>query len=380
MPLCETGMNTTCKFLYFIRLLCIILAGDGRITSIINLGDIMRILVIFTGGTIGSTENGSYVSPDKEKPYKLINMYKKLAIKNKGSSSVIFDILTPYQALSENINCNNFRILSECLEKVDENAYDGVIITHGTDTLQYTAAFTGYIMAGAQIPIVLVSANYVLEDVRSNGVDNFYYAVEFICHKKGRGAFVSYRNIGDYPKIHRAARLVMHQAYSDSIYSICDSYYGYFDTEKFIYNNKYYLNDNIKYNGTKMFNVPSGSWQSGIMEVHPYPGMEYMLPKNGIKAVLHYTYHSGTICSTTPGLKEFAEYTKSRGIPVFITGAGLGADYESVGCYKDFGFYVLPAASPEAMYIKLWLCIINNEDTAGIAEIMQVPVADDIYV
>ena len=183
MPLCETGMNTTCKFLYFIRLLCIILAGDGRITSIINLGDIMRILVIFTGGTIGSTENGSYVSPDKEKPYKLINMYKKLAIKNKGSSSVIFDILTPYEALSENINCNNFRILSECLEKVDENAYDGVIITHGTDTLQYTAAFTGYIMAGAQIPIVLVSANYVLEDVRSNGVDNFYYAVEFICHK-----------------------------------------------------------------------------------------------------------------------------------------------------------------------------------------------------
>ena len=108
MPLCETGMNTTCKFLYFIRLLCIILAGDGRITSIINLGDIMRILVIFTGGTIGSTENGSYVSPDKEKPYKLINMYKKLAIKNKGSSSVIFDILTPYQALSENINCNNY--------------------------------------------------------------------------------------------------------------------------------------------------------------------------------------------------------------------------------------------------------------------------------
>ena len=54
-----------------------------------------------------------------------------------------------------------------------KNAYDGVIITHGTDTLQYTAAFTGYIMAGAQIPIVLVSANYVLEDVRSNGVDNF---------------------------------------------------------------------------------------------------------------------------------------------------------------------------------------------------------------
>lgn len=374
-----TEMNTICKFLYFIILMCIILAGDGRITSIINLGDIMKILVIFTGGTIGSTENGSYVSPDKEKPYKLINMYKESATKHKGSSNIIFDILTPYQALSENISCNNFRILSECLEKVDKNAYDGIIITHGTDTLQYTAAFTGYIMAGAQIPIVIVSANYVLEDARSNGVDNFYYAVEFICQKKGKGVFVSYHNTGDYPKIHRATRLVMHQAYSDSIYSICDSYYGYFDKEKFVYNNKYYINSNVECKKEDIFNVPSGSWYSGIMEIHPYPGMEYTLPGDSIKAVLHYTYHSGTICSTTPGLRQFAEYTKTKGIPVFITGAGLGADYESMGCYNEFGFYVLPAASPEAMYIKLWLCIINNKNPDVIAETMQVPVADDIY-
>ena len=338
----------------------------------------MKILVIFTGGTIGSTENGSYVSPDKEKPYKLINMYKKLAVKNKGSSSVIFDILIPYQALSENINCNNFRILSECLEKVDENAYNGIIITHGTDTLQYTAAFTGYIMAGAQIPVVLVSANYVLEDIRSNGVDNFYYAVEFICQNKGKGVFVSYRNTGDYPKIHRAVRLVMHQAYSDRIYSICDSYYGYFDKEKFIYNNKYYLRDDVEYNGTKMFNVPSGSWQSGIMQVHPYPGMEYILPGDCIKAVLHYTYHSGTICSNATGLKQFAAYTGENGIPVFVTGAGGGADYESMKCYNRLGFYMLPKASPEAMYIKLWLCIINNKSINEIVEIMHKPMAHDI--
>ncbi len=39
----------------------------------------MVILLVFTGGTIGSTENSGFVSPDKEKPYKLLNLYKECA-------------------------------------------------------------------------------------------------------------------------------------------------------------------------------------------------------------------------------------------------------------------------------------------------------------
>lgn len=340
----------------------------------------MKILVIFTGGTIGSTESDGYVSPDNTKPYKLLSLYKKRAQEYKSDSNIRdieFDTLSPYQTLSENITCDNFRMLYECLNKVDKSLYDGIIITHGTDTLQYTAAFTGYVMAYAKIPVVIVSANYVLEDPRSNGVDNFYYAVEFICQKKGVGAFVSYKNTGDCPKIHRATRVIMHQAYSDDVYSVCNSYYGYFDGDKFHYNKKDFA---VKEKQTSIFSVPEGSAFSGVLVMHPYPGMEYKMPDEDVKAVLHYTYHSGTLCSKLPELLKFAEYTKSKGIPVFITGAGLGADYESVKCYKDYGFYVLPVASPEAMYIKLWLCIINNKDISEIVRVMQEPLADDILL
>ena len=343
----------------------------------------MVILLVFTGGTIGSTENSGFVSPDKEKPYKLLNLYKERA--GEDAAGIKFDILTPYQALSENIDCNNFRLLAECLGNIQTDMYDGIIITHGTDTIQYTSAFAGYIMEGSKIPVVLVSANYVLEDVRSNGLDTFYYAVEFIRQKNGKGVFVSYCNSVDVPRIHYATRLIMHQAYSDSLYSVLDLYYGYFDGRNFIYRD-----------GTKpgnigkeeeicginkvqeRFAVPGGSSFSGIMVVHPYPGMEYTMPGRDIKAVLHYTYHSGTICSKPDVLEGFASYTRAEGIPVFITGAGAGADYESVKCYKEYGFYVLPAASPEAMYIKLWLCIINNKSTSEIVEIMQTPLANDI--
>ncbi len=337
----------------------------------------MKILVIFTGGTIGSTESAGYISPDGSKPYKLLNLYRKCAEEYKDNTDVSFDILSPYQILSENITCDNFRMLSECLKSVSQSLYDGIIITHGTDTLQYTAAFTSYIMTGSAIPVVLVSANYVLEDPRSNGADNFYYAVRFICQKKGTGVFVSYRNTGDYPRIHCAARIIMHQAYSDDVYSVCNSYYGYFDGGRFVYNKNIPIARQTQRN---IFNVPDGSSFSGILVIHPYPGMEYVMPGDNIKAVLHYTYHSGTLCSSLPGLSKFAEYTKLKNIPVFITGAGAGADYESVKCYNKYSFYVLPVASPEAMYIKLWLCIINNKDTAETARVMNEPLADDILL
>jgi len=342
----------------------------------------MLILLVFTGGTIGSTENNSFVSPDLKKPYKLLDLYKERAGKEAGD--VNFEILIPYQTLSENIDCNNFRILAECLEDIQTDMYDGIIITHGTDTIQYTAAFAGYIIDGCGMPVVFVSANYVLEDARSNGLDNFYYAVEFIRQKKGKGVFVSYRNSGDFPRIHYATRLVMHQAYSDNLYSVCGLYYGWFDGSKFIYRcgeepvNNSGSEENIYSVNTCISNEPVVSSLSGIMVVHPYPGMEYIMPGRSIKAVLHYTYHSGTICSKPDVVKKFADYTKAEDIPVFITGAGNGADYESMKCYKEYGFYVLPAASPEAMYIKLWLCIINNKSTGEIVEIMQKPLANDI--
>ena len=37
----------------------------------------MKILVIFTGGTIGSTVSGEYISTDGKKPYIILDKYNK---------------------------------------------------------------------------------------------------------------------------------------------------------------------------------------------------------------------------------------------------------------------------------------------------------------
>lgn len=153
----------------------------------------MKILVVFTGGTIGSCYNDGVISPDSNTRYKLIEMYKQ----NGGCAE--FDAISPYTVLSENLNGEYFNLLYNSV-KENINNYDGIIVTHGTDTLQYTSAVLSYMFGFCNTPIVLVSANYPLESEKSNGLENFSAAVDFIKSGNNKGVFVAYKITASMPK------------------------------------------------------------------------------------------------------------------------------------------------------------------------------------
>lgn len=73
----------------------------------------------------------------------------------------------------------------------------------------------------------------------------------------------------------------------------------------------------------------------------PCVGMTYPQAGPQVRAVLHDSYHSGTI-AVNAGLEEFAGRMEQAGIPVYLTGASSGeAEYETVRMYEsvwDTGF------------------------------------------
>ena len=78
----------------------------------------------------------------------------------------------------------------------DLSGFDGILITHGSDTLSYTAAMAGWILDHLSIPVVLTAADKPLEHPQSNGWENFRAAVELI--RTGTpGVYVTYRNPGE---------------------------------------------------------------------------------------------------------------------------------------------------------------------------------------
>lgn len=305
----------------------------------------MKILTVFTGGTIGSTKSGGVISPDSENSYKLLEMYSK------KDNKVEFTAVQPLNILSENMNGKFLTQLYKCISSYDLSEFDGVIVAHGTDTLQYTAAYLSYAFGLCKTPIVLVSANFPLEDKRSNGFHNFCGAVELIRSRKGRGVFVSYANCEYFADIHRGAKVLQHTAYSDELYSIHDNIFGEIHGKEFVKNDFY----SEQQDEISLADCTELEETSDVLYLRPYVGMTYPQITNNAKAVLLEGYHSGTLNTDSNELTKFCAEAEKCGVPIYLTGAEKGFFYESKLMFKKLKIEVLPPASPIAMYMKLWM-------------------------
>lgn len=306
----------------------------------------MKILVIFTGGTIGSAVTDGWISPASEMKYLLIEKYRE-----RTGDDRHFDTLTPYTILSENISAENINSLIKCVGE-NINNYDGIIVTHGTDTLQYSAAALAYAFGCDTPPVVLVSSNYTITDERANGVDNFIGAVNFIKSQSGRGVFVSYKNGKENTKFHVATRMLSHNECSDEIHSFDTHSYAFFDGANVV------LNPDCQYENTDTC-IKDCFYEekSRILVINALPGDSYEYFLSGFKAVIIKPFHTGALNTKSGYMRDFCKRAKEQGIPVFVTGVYGGVTYESIKPYEDMGLKVLPLSSFPAMYMKLWLIL-----------------------
>ena len=314
----------------------------------------MKILVVFTGGTIGSTVQGDYISADEKTPYTLLSEYEK----NYGIDFE-YDVLQPYTELSENNTGETISALAGCLGENISGNYDGVIVTHGTDTLQYTAAALSYTFGKCGVPVCIVSANYIIGDKRSNGLANFRGAVNFIRQKIG-GVWVVYKNSDEENvTVHGGARLLESQAFSDCFYSAGNSFFGRFDGEENFIKNENYREfpDEISPIIPNKLNEISDF----ILRVNPYVGMTFPAVNPKIKYVIMGTFHSGTFNTKSGYVKKFFSELRQKNITVFLTGTTAGTAYESTKAFEKLNVIPVPNIAPIALYMKIWLA-----ETAGL--------------
>ena len=315
----------------------------------------MKILFIFTGGTIGSTRHENIISTDGNKPRKLIEEYDA-----KFGINFEYSVIEPYIELSENNTGEHIKKLSSCVTDNLDKDYDGIIITHGTDTLQFSAAALGYAISSHSIPICIVSANRPIEDEKSNALYNLWAAVTFIKNEYGHGVFVPYKNEkDDFIKVHRGTRLVASRAFSDEVASIFDSEFGFFD-------NRFVFHKNTDYKEADDAMPPLDTsklcgFSHEILFLPAYVGMSYPTLDKEIKYILLSSYHSGTINTKSQAALEFFENAKKLGIKVYLTGVSDAPEYESATLFEDLAIIPLKNISPIAAYVKLWLVSSNRE-------------------
>lgn len=300
----------------------------------------MKISVIFTGGTIGSKVQSNEISLGNA-PYELM--------KN-APHDIEFVTDEPYSILSEELKYENLYLLSQCIDK-HLDISDGIIVTHGTDTLVYTAAFLSYVFCDLQKPIMIVSSNRPLDDPNANGWENFKAAVS-VMRENLSGVYVPWFNNGQ-TILHNGSRLVRQGHYSDSLNSVPGEH-----AKKRIFPAAHNLPEQMKGFGS-------------VLYLKCMPCMIYPKLDIGISAVILESYHSGTLCADSR-FSDFLNCANALDIPVFVAGTKGSGDtqYSTVNKYKMAGAVPLPPASPDVMYIKLCLAVSISTDTSEIKRIM----------
>ena len=322
----------------------------------------MKIAVIFTGGTIGSCVKGDFIGVDNKMQYVLLKKYE-------NDNEITFETFSPYSILSENLSANELNLLQEEISKrLDEN-YDGIIVTHGSDTLQCSSTAIEYAFGDCAIPIMFVSADYPLEDERSNGYPNLQGAVEFIRNRIGQGVFVSYKNDNEnVTNIHIPSRILGHNELSANVYSI--------DKVPFAQYNGNFTINNIKLPKKKHpLGIVNYSTESQILVIPNIPAQSYSYCLENTKAILFKPYHSATLNTTNEKLVNFCKRATENQIPMFVLGANSEAGYESTRIYKELNINPLPHGTFISAYMKMWIATSMNYD---IKEFMQKPIANEI--
>lgn len=320
-----------------------------------------KICVIFTGGTIGSRTCGDTVNLRDDDKSVLLEKYRSIY-----GNGIEFDELRPLNILSENIQPADLETMADCLRGIDACRYDGVIITHGTDTLCFTANLFSQIFCDIKIPVVFVSALYPLDDERSKGVENFAGAVTFIESVGFGGVFVSFTNYGENCKIHLASRLIAATQISGEYESILKVYFGEVADGKFIYNNNPL---NPTYEDLIKDRKPCASQKLCMdmvtIQAHSLLNFDfYRFTEVKPKAVMVQLYHSGTVCTEgkEANFKNFLAYCRNLGIKVVIStvdskartyGSALGLTESCITAY-DISF--------EMATVKVLLALGSGND------------------
>ncbi|MFT4832541.1 MAG: L-asparaginase, partial [Psychroserpens sp.] len=111
--------------------------------------DKTKIMLVYTGGTIGMVKDYSTGALKAFNFKKLIKHIPELSQLDCGIDSVSFD--TPID--SSNMNISHWVSIASIIEEHYEN-YDGFVVLHGSDTMSYTSSALSYMLEHLAKPVI----------------------------------------------------------------------------------------------------------------------------------------------------------------------------------------------------------------------------------
>lgn len=128
-----------------------------------------RILLVATGGTIASAEDGNGLTPQ-------LTGEQLAGYVPQAAELADIDIVQPMNIDSTNMRPADWQAIGDAILAQYED-YDGFVVLHGTDTMAYTAAALSYLIQDSPRPIVLTGSQQPMGSPFTDARINLYQSV-----------------------------------------------------------------------------------------------------------------------------------------------------------------------------------------------------------
>lgn len=139
-----------------------------------------KILIIYTGGTIGMVQNQHGILV----PFDFANITSN--VPELSRLNYIVDVHS-FDPILDSSNMNHLvwlKLVSIIESKYNE--YDGFVILHGSDTMAYTASALSFLIENLSKPIVLTGSQLPIGEIRTDAKENLITSIEIAASRDHR--------------------------------------------------------------------------------------------------------------------------------------------------------------------------------------------------
>ena len=324
-----------------------------------------KILLISTGGTISSVPSSAGLVPSDT------NALLKNSLEDNEST---IESKTIMVLDSSNIQPEEWKIIaSEIFDAI--NNYDGIIVTHGTDSMAYTASMISYMVQRPSKPIVFTGSQLPLNHLLTDAIDNLKTAMA-MAKSEVPGVFLAFDR-----KIIFGSRAVKVRTSSFSAFEsinikpVCQVSASGLKINKDMVNyhkDAPLLNTNIDTNVFLLKLTPTTT-----------PEIIPMLINSGIKGIVIEAYGAGGISFIRRDFVTQIKNAINKNIPIVVTSQCL-YERSNFNIY-EVGTKVIKSGAieafdmtTEAVVTKLMYALGQTNNLEDIRKIFYTPIANEI--